>query len=99
MAVDKTIVQVRPNTGVSWCDSTDEIKAYIQTNYRDTGKITNSTVSVSSDGLTRTSTTTYNNADSVTEFLDDDTVRNGLVIARRDHNRDNNITITPRDQM
>ena len=97
MAVDKTIVQVRPNTGVSWYDSTDEIKAYIQTNYRDTGKITNSVDSVSGDGLTKTTTVTYNNTDSVTEFLYDDTVRSDFIIARRNYNNSNNITLNKDD--
>ena len=97
MAVDKAIIQVRPNTGVDWYEATDSAKAYIQTNYKDTGKITNSADSVSGDGLTKTTTVTYNNTDSVTEFLYDDTVRSDFIIARRNYNNSNNITLNKDD--
>ena len=33
MAVDKAIIQVRPNTGVDMYEATNTAKYYIQTNY------------------------------------------------------------------
>ena len=92
MAVDKAIIQVRPNTGVGWYEATDSAKAYIQTNYKDTGKITNSADSVSGDGLTKTTTVTYNNSDSLMEFVTDATVITDFLEARKTYNTNNSIT-------
>ena len=54
MSYRTRITYTRPNTSVDWYELDTDFNSYLQSQYIDTGKISNKTVTESADGLTKT---------------------------------------------
>ena len=74
MAWKKVIVRTKPNSDTAFEKISDEVQAYMITNYNDTGKRTSHGVTVSDDGLVTTHTNIFKDEASKNEFLVDSTI-------------------------
>ena len=91
MAWRRIVKEVRPNTDVSFYETTDESKDYIELTYEDTGKSTDFSYSISEDNLTKTKTRIFNNETSRNEFLADSKIQ-AIGTAHAAHCLSNNTT-------
>lgn len=88
MAVKRIITKVRPNTEVDFETFSTSVNNYITTNYINTGKQTESSSSVSEDGLTKTSQRTFINSTVCDEFEADSIIweaNNSLKISQQNN--------------
>jgi hypothetical protein len=91
MAWKKVTVRTIPDADTHFERMSDEVIAYMKTNYEDTGKRTSFSQSLSDDGLVGTNTSIFKDEDTKNEFLNDSTIK--AEIARRNKvNTDNDIT-------
>ena len=88
MAFQVVMRKTRPNTGVNFESISSDVRAYIGTNYVDTGKRVSFNQTLSGDGLQQTSTSVYRDEASKNEVLNDSTV--ATEVARRDQVNTNN---------
>jgi len=96
MAINGTIKLTRPNTDTAWHSLTDDVTAYLKTNFIDTGKrvykIGGLGESISDDGLVKTVTYSFLNQDAKNDWVEDETVQS-MLNARDTHNVSNNIDL------
>ena len=87
------IVQVRtiPSADTDYEAYSDEVNAYIKTNYDDTGKRLSLSVTKSDDGLVVTYTAIYRDEAARNEIISDPTIA-AETIRRNNMNADNGIT-------
>ena len=88
MAFQVVMRKTRPNTGVNFESMSSDVRAYIVTNFVDTGKRVSFNQTLSGDGLQQTSTSVYRDEASKNELRDDSTV--AAEVARRDQVNTNN---------
>ena len=88
MAFQVVMRKTRPNTGVNFESMSSDVRAYIGTNYVDTGKRVSFNQTLSGDGLQQTSTSVYRDEASKNEVLNDSTI--ATEVARRDQVNTNN---------
>ena len=88
MAWQVVMRKTRPNTGVNFESMSSDVRAYIVTNFVDTGKRVSFNQTLSGDGLQQTSTSVYRDEASKNEVLNDSTV--ATEVARRDQVNTNN---------
>ena len=88
MAFQVVMRKTRPNTGVNFESMSSDVRAYIVTNFVDTGKRVSFNQTLSGDGLQQTSTSVYRDEASKNEVLNDSTV--ATEVARRDQVNTNN---------
>ena len=74
MAWQVVMRKTRPNTGVNFESMSSDVRAYIGTNYVDTGKRVSFNQTLSGDGLQQTSTSVHRDETSKNEFGNDSTV-------------------------
>jgi len=79
MAFKLVTVRTIPNSDTAFEKISDEVQAYMITNYNDTGKRTSHGVTVSDDGLVGTNTSIFKDEASKNEFLADSTIRTELI--------------------
>lgn len=94
MAIRTTLVFKRPDTSIAFDEMvkrTSDLENYWQTNYRDTGKITDWTRTDSEDGLTRTLVITWKDEASSIEFVKDSTIQ-AMLNHRDSYNIENGIS-------
>ena len=91
MSFETTSRVTRPNTGVAYYDPGSTYRNYRQTNYIDTGRITNISRTDSEDNLTRTVVVTWRDEDANTEWLEDSTCT-AYRAARDTYESDNSFT-------
>ena len=91
MAWKKVTVRTLPAVDTDFEKISDEVNAYIKTNYVDNNKRTSFAISESDNGLVLTYTSVFADEDTKNEFLNDSTIK--AEIARRNKaNTDNSIT-------
>ena len=88
MAWQVVMRKTRPNTGVNFESMSSDVRAYIVTNFVDTGKRVSFNQTLSGDGLQLTYTSVYRDEASKNELRDDSTV--AAEVARRDQVNTNN---------
>ena len=88
MAWQVVMRKTRPNTGVNFESMSSDVRAYIVTNFVDTGKRVSFNQTLSGDGLQQTSTSVYRDEASKNEVFNDSTV--AAEITRRDQVNTNN---------
>ena len=94
MSYRTRITYTRPNTSVDWYELDTDFNSYLQSQYIDTGKISNKTVTESADGLTKTTIREWDSEASLDAFLADSTYNTDLRQPRELYNAENNISRT-----
>lgn len=94
MSYRTRITFTRPSTSVDWYRATTDFDSYLQSQYIDSGKLTNKTVTVSADELTLTITREWDSEESLEDFLADSTYNTDLKQPSELYNAENNISRT-----
>jgi|688.fasta_scaffold725825_2 hypothetical protein len=87
-----TATYTRPNIMTSWFQQSDAFAQHFESTYRDTGKVLESTQSISPDGLTFTRTESWATRVDFMAFLEDQEYIN-LIAARDAHIAQNGIVV------
>lgn len=95
MSYRTRVTYTRTSTDSDWYVAQEtDFGPYLQSQYRDTGKIISATITDSDDGLTRTILFEWDSESSLVEFKADSTVLNDYINPRTLYFAEHNITRT-----